>query len=206
MIKQYKKRPVVVQAIRFQGTGNIVDCVEFLDGRCLDPIQTKPNIIIRTLEGDMVCAPGDWIIKGVKGEFYPCKPDIFALTYEDAGPSEEPTESRQSPTKTAGCVNFLGPDGNPAGGWVNQLGIQISWQNGPLGRSPHRQEPNGAFVEDVIKAALQRLEWYQTASDKRFACRENELAITKLEEALRWLEDRTKRREAQGIEGTHERD
>jgi hypothetical protein len=37
---------------------------------------------IRTLEGNMYVMPGDWIIKGVKGEFYPCKPDIFELTYE----------------------------------------------------------------------------------------------------------------------------
>lgn len=42
-------------------------------------------IEIQTLEGTMLAVPGDWIIKGVKGEFYPCKPDIFAATYEIAG-------------------------------------------------------------------------------------------------------------------------
>ena len=41
-------------------------------------------IFIRTLEGEMTATQGDWIIKGVKGEFYPCKPDIFAATYEPA--------------------------------------------------------------------------------------------------------------------------
>lgn len=41
-------------------------------------------IMIKTLEGDMFASPGDWIIKGVQGEFYPCKPDIFAATYDAA--------------------------------------------------------------------------------------------------------------------------
>ena len=44
----------------------------------------KPGIVIPTLEGDHLASPGDWIIKGVKGEFYPCKPDIFEATYEPA--------------------------------------------------------------------------------------------------------------------------
>jgi hypothetical protein len=42
------------------------------------------NIHIKTLEGTMICSPGDWIIQGVKGEIYPCKPDIFSATYEAA--------------------------------------------------------------------------------------------------------------------------
>jgi hypothetical protein len=42
----------------------------------------RGQFLIQTLEGDMHANPGDWIIKGVKGEFYPCKPDIFAATYE----------------------------------------------------------------------------------------------------------------------------
>jgi hypothetical protein len=42
----------------------------------------KLPVVIATLEGDMTASPGDWIIKGVKGEFYPCKPDIFEATYE----------------------------------------------------------------------------------------------------------------------------
>lgn len=43
-----------------------------------------PDLAIQTLEGQMVARPGDWIIKGVKGEIYPCKPDIFEATYEPA--------------------------------------------------------------------------------------------------------------------------
>ena len=91
----------------------------------------------------------------------------------------------------------------PAGGSVRGTGLSIDWQNGPLGTGADRREPNGAFVETVIEAARQRIEWYQTACDRRFACRENAIAITKLEEALHWLNARTARRTAAGVEGTH---
>lgn len=100
---------------------------------------------------------------------------------------------------TPDIVNDVTPDGQPNGGHFIATGIHISWQQGPLGRGDDRLEPNGAFVETVIAAALQRLEHYQTTP---FRCRENALAITKLEQAMHWLGARTARREAQGIEGT----
>lgn len=91
--------------------------------------------------------------------------------------------------------------GNPAGGTTVGLGIDIRWQAGPLGRGDDRKLPNGAFVEGVILAALDRLQFYQST---KFSCRENALAITKLEEALHWLQHRTEDRERRGVEGTHE--
>ena len=91
-------------------------------------------------------------------------------------------------------------NGMPAGGVTNGVGISISWQNGPLGRGPDRKEPNGAFVEGVIAAALDRLEWYQAT---KFKCRENSLAITKLQEALHWCDHRTRDREKRQVEGMH---
>lgn len=91
-------------------------------------------------------------------------------------------------------------EGNPTGGSVDGIGINITWQNGPLGRGAERKEQNGAMVEDVIEAVLIRMNFYQ---DSKFKCRENALAITKLEEALHWLNHRTQRREAAGTEGTH---
>lgn len=91
-------------------------------------------------------------------------------------------------------------DGNPAGGMTVGTGIVINWQKGPLGRDGERQEPNGAFVEGVIAAALDRLEYYQAS---KFKCRENALAITKLEEALHWCQHRTAKREERAVEGTH---
>lgn len=92
-------------------------------------------------------------------------------------------------------------NGNPAGGYTTGTGISITWQNGPLGRGEDRKAPNGAFVEGVLAAALGRLNHYQAT---KFKCRENALAITKIEEALHWLASRTASRESRGVEGTHE--
>lgn len=91
-------------------------------------------------------------------------------------------------------------NGNPAGGTTSGNGFFIEWQNGPLVVDGVRREPNGAFVEDLIAAILGRLEFYNST---KFRCRENSLAITKLEEALHWLDHRTADRERRGVEGTH---
>jgi len=96
--------------------------------------------------------------------------------------------------------DHISESGKPAGGTTTGRGIEIRWQNGPLNRDENRVEPNGAFVEGVIAAALDRLEYYNSTE---FRCRENSLAITKLEEALHWLQHRTADREARGVEGTH---
>ena len=97
-------------------------------------------------------------------------------------------------------INTKNEKGIPTGGLISGVGIDIKWQEGPLGRDGDRIKPNGAFVEDVINACKQRLEFY---NNSQFKCRENSIAITKLDEALMWLEHRTKDREARGVEGTH---
>lgn len=97
--------------------------------------------------------------------------------------------------------NFVDSDGRPAGGFAKATGIEIRWQDGPLGRDGDRIEPNGAFVETLIAIVVDRLEFYNSG---QFRCRENSLAITHLEEALHWLQARTQRREREGVEGTHE--
>ena len=95
---KYRKKPVVIEAMRWTGEDNengIQAAVKFCQ-----PLPHAPDdnhvetglgytpatgqLYIPTLEGTMCASPGDWIIKGVKGEFYPCKPDIFAATYEKA--------------------------------------------------------------------------------------------------------------------------
>lgn len=93
-------------------------------------------------------------------------------------------------------------NGKPAGGFSRATGIEIEWQNGPLAnpQTGERQEPPGAFVETVIAIAADRIRYYQNSE---FSCRENALALTKLEEALHWLQHRTADREARGVEGTH---
>lgn len=97
--------------------------------------------------------------------------------------------------------HFNDSEGRPAGGTTYGSGLCIGWQHGPLGRGEDRLEPNGAFVETVIAAAKDRLEYYQRS---RFACAENAEAIVALEAALAACEKRTAKRESRGVEGTHE--
>lgn len=92
-------------------------------------------------------------------------------------------------------------DGNPAGGYAIARGIQIEWQNGPLGRGVNHQEPNGAFVETLLQIAVDRLSFYQST---QFACRSNEDALDAIQTALAALHSRTIEREARGVEGTHQ--
>lgn len=99
--------------------------------------------------------------------------------------------------------NEIDANGNPTGGVVKGTGLAIQWQRGPLGRDGNRQSPNGAFVETVIAAAKQRIEFYQTANDGKFACAANERASMHLDHALDALNERTKEREARQVEGTH---
>lgn len=97
---KFRKKPVVIDAIRWDGTEKCLNEVALpflLDGH--EDFKHLPNngayvepgigytppdgrLSIPTLEGEITASPGDWIIRGVKGEFYPCKPDIFEATYE----------------------------------------------------------------------------------------------------------------------------
>jgi len=81
---QYRKKPVVIDAMQF--TDEMKDRVfNFVTCNCYPDFTDdgKPALRIQTLEGDMTANIGDWVIKGVKGEFYPCKPDVFEMTYEE---------------------------------------------------------------------------------------------------------------------------
>lgn len=78
MIKQFRKKPVVIEALQFTGD-NIDEVFDFVREKVG---ATNQIVVINTLEGIMIANVGDWIIKGVNGEFYPCKPDIFEKTYE----------------------------------------------------------------------------------------------------------------------------
>ena len=75
----YRKKPVEIQAIRWTGD-NLAEALQFVATE--DVIKRGDKFEIVTLEGTMTASPGDWIIRGVQGEFYPCKPDIFVATYE----------------------------------------------------------------------------------------------------------------------------
>jgi len=86
---KFRKKPVEIEAIKYTGE-NVKECMSFGGpdgGICWgfnDPEKIGGGqLIIETLEGDMLVSKGDWIIKGVKNEFYPCKPDIFEMSYEE---------------------------------------------------------------------------------------------------------------------------
>lgn len=100
---KFRKKPVVIEAVQLlwstwgemcdhAGVGKLSEskptgCYVGPDGKALPDDQTSETmgLLIPTLEGLMLGVEGDWIIRGVKGELYPCKPDIFAATYEEVG-------------------------------------------------------------------------------------------------------------------------
>lgn len=88
---RYRKKPVVIEAIQHRaGIQPGEFAADVMAGRMR--YTENDTVLIRTLEGVMEAFPGDWIIRGIKGELYPCKPDIFAATYEaaDEEPRDEP--------------------------------------------------------------------------------------------------------------------
>lgn len=84
---KYRKKPVVIEAIKIpllnESSEELCNWAEN-EGFENYTSERDGTIAIETLEGIMIGSPGDYIIKGVKGEFYPCKPDIFEMTYEVA--------------------------------------------------------------------------------------------------------------------------
>jgi len=99
---------------------------------------------------------------------------------------------------TGGVTTMAAPGIAPGSVSPNETAIVIYYQDGIV--DEHGQ--NGAFVEDVIEAARQRLLFLNT--NPKFRCRENSVAFTKLEEALQWLDWRTRQRDLQGVENTYE--
>lgn len=87
---KYRKKPVVIEAVRLPVVGHRgLDDLEGIAKWCGGDIAwgaTGAGVLVYTLEGTMRADQGDWIIRGVMGEFYPCKPNIFDATYEPAGP------------------------------------------------------------------------------------------------------------------------
>lgn len=86
----YRKKPVVIEAVQWTGDEHQLEdpdwiCKAIADGNVVFDSAGSEDVklVVRTLEGDMVADRGDWIIRGVAGEIYPCKPEIFAASYED---------------------------------------------------------------------------------------------------------------------------
>lgn len=119
------------------------------------------------------------------GDYSECCPEFYEHTPYPIGLTSE---------------HWVDADGNPAGGCSFGPGFTISWQNGPPGRGEDRKEPNGAFVENIIIAVLDRMKFYQ---DSKFACERNENTIYYLIKALESQQSRTQDREERKVEGTH---
>jgi len=83
----FRKKPVVVEAVQYPGLRELEEALAVVRWIEANGVKTKQRggLIICTLEGEMRADPDDWIIKGIQGEMYPCKPDIFEQTYEPCG-------------------------------------------------------------------------------------------------------------------------
>jgi len=95
----FRKKPVIIEAVQFESLslleGDVYN-IQFdtteslpkwlrdalLDDKLCPNFKDGKSLVVTTLEGDHIASPGDWIIRGVKNEIYPCKPEIFAMTYE----------------------------------------------------------------------------------------------------------------------------
>lgn len=80
---KYRKKPVLIEAVLWNGV-EVSEVTDWISKALQNETITRSGdkVVIKTLEGDMIASPGDYIIKGVKGELYPCKPDIFESTYD----------------------------------------------------------------------------------------------------------------------------
>ena len=82
---KFRKRPIVIEAVQFKGDVGALEIMALDLGCGHDPAAGYDYLVCDTLEGRMHAIPGDWIITGIAGERYPCKPHIFEATYEPLG-------------------------------------------------------------------------------------------------------------------------
>lgn len=82
-VRHFRKRPVTIEAMQLIDATSVLDIEEWINSPTTGYQTNPPTIWIDTLEGRMTANAGDWIIKGVNGEFYPCKPTIFEKTYQE---------------------------------------------------------------------------------------------------------------------------
>lgn len=174
------------------------------------------EMYIKTLEGDHRASVGDYIIRGVNGELYPCKPDIFEKTYDvvdgDSSVREfvetkhnllttkytkvlEESEYQYNAPHTFRVIKAQEETSEEHKG-ENLVLSEIHFQEGPIKECG----VNGVCNEDLLVMVIRRLQGFQ---ESKFRCRENAMAITKIEAALLWLRKRTMARENRGVEGTH---
>ena len=155
MAKSYRKKPVMIEAVQWTGENHAEMC-EFIDPEAFEIIP-RVGLVIHTLEGDHYASPGDYIIKGINGEFYPCKPDIFAKTYESATltpPNEWVRVEERLPKEKQRVIVRCEHVGTSVGwilwgNWMADIGPDAGkvthWM--PLPAPPDRRPPEGE--EDI---------------------------------------------------------
>lgn len=227
---RFRKKPVVIEALQFRGD-NFGEIEEFTGDKGRPVLGDSGNwFAIYSLEGVMRANPGDWIIKGVIGEIYPCQPEIFAKTYELAEPTYLPPErARQGgfmALETLKGVKEIGgfsvvvmdelrekhPDK------FNESGaMDYKWFEKDV--RPHnfiyvRHDvgsiaftiQNGPIKEHGLNGCqvdtiIETAKIMIEGLSAKFPCRENSMIITKLDEALMWSAKRKADREKRGVEG-----
>jgi len=140
---RYRKKPVVIEAVQYDGNFRCLDIFSINDvGKFIIGYEDdgSPYLIVPTLEGGHKCSKGDYIIRGIKGEYYPCKPDIFEMTYE----RDEPTII-QAPIKNYDAWDEV----------IDQLGDTNKMMDhiGEVNKMANHVPDVGKMVEDVEKLA-----------------------------------------------------
>lgn len=143
---KFRKKPVVIEAVLFNGR-NTADIHEFCGDKTREPVGENHMEIV-TLEGVMKVSAGDYVIKGVNGEFYPCKPDIFAKTYDPAEPVNEAKGYTPMDQLSFGTALLVMKSGRKVArkGW-NGKGMWIVLMP-RLQLPPHSRQEPGAKVND----------------------------------------------------------
>ena len=188
---KYLVKNAYVDAVQWAGDMDAVTAAVGRGFATYGPEGQPGSLRIPGYHGDIECKLGDWIIRGITGVFFAMGPEQFVADYAEQGPVPRPFTA----------THFTDSQNNPAGGTTFGVGFAIGWQNGPLNRGVYRLEPNGAFVETIIKAAADRLEFYQAS---KFKSDYNAEALGHLYAALDALNRRTADRERRRVEGTHE--
>jgi hypothetical protein len=241
-MKNYTKKPVTIQAVQWNGE-NIKEMAKFMatekDGTWVQDLILEelkyPHttlqgehwifddsvLMIKTLEGVMMASKGDYVIRGIKGEYYPCKPDIFEMTYD--AEQEEKNEKRfvvkaldtligeemgNMLLEMDGDRQIFGNPSNPKN-FTNYINIQN--QKNVKGVPPIvsftiQSDPisevgvNGVQVLDMLRYCLHLF----NALNDKFPCDENAKTTTLIAEAIYWQQERTLNRQRRGVEGKNE--
>lgn len=206
----FRKGPVVIEAAGPITAINFLAISQWCGGQA----KTSLSIIIPTLEGDMRAEAGDWIIKGVKGEFYPCKPDIFAATYEPVEIEAERPEQVQRKFQGVGhleetgyipsgsaaehaCRDFVeedGPNGKPTGYLLfgknaERADAELTTEHARVLQDIPKPDEPGGRVEDLDDMAdtIDQIRWSRYALNREQLPNDVKVALAKASRLLRRL-------------------